>query len=550
MKLFIDVESYCDQDLKAVGVYKYAETAKVILVAYSVDGGNVAVWDRAYAPTPPADLIEAMTACDTATSHNAQFERVVMSGPAQANLPQIPLTKWRCSMAQASSHALPAGLDELCEVLNLPSDQAKSKDGKKLIRLFCGPQPANRKIQHPTKQTHPDEWERFVEYCRQDVVALIAIDNLLPIWNWNASAIAEWHLNQVINDRGFKVDRELTKAAAAGAVVEKARIGERFRELTNGAVDRPSLRAQFLNYLNTTYALGIEDTTTATFQALLDKGVDNPVVAELLNLSMRGNKSSTAKYATLDEMTQNDGRFRGPLQFCGAGRTRRDAGRGFQGQNLPSRGLPKQEATDAFIEQIKAGTYDFSNPQTMRLASAALRGCIVPSAGNQLLIADLANIEGRLVAFLAGETWKIEAFKEYDKGTGPDLYNVTACSIVGGDPWNLPKSIRNSFGKVPELALGYQGGVAGIQQFAKGYGVKFADHWTTIQEKLAPQQIEWAQDSAKKAWAKRRMVEMGISEIEWTASEAVKLAWRHKHPKVKQIWQDLEGLMWFRWSIM
>ena len=541
MKLFLDTETFCELGIDDVGTYRYAEEAVVTVFAYSIDGAEPKVWDRANDPVAPADLVAAMINCDEAYAHNAQFDRVILNGKQQADLPNIPLSKWRCTMAQAASHALPMSLEELGEVLGIPSDEAKLKEGKKLINLFCKPQPANRKIKYPTKATHPEEWAKFLEYAGQDVKAMVACYNLLPKWNWNNSAIAEWHLNQVICDRGFAVDRELTKAAAAGAITEKARIGDRFRELTKGAVDRPSLRAQFLAYLNSTFGLDLPDTTVATFNDLLSNGVSDPVLAELLDLAMRSNKSSTAKYAKLDGITQSDGVCRGGLQFCGAGRTRRDAGRGFQPQNLPSRGLPKQEETEKFISDIKAGTHDFTNSKTMQLASAALRGCVVPRKDNQLLVSDLANIEGRLVAFLSNEEWKIQAFKDFDAGTGADLYNLTAVSIVGGDPFDLPKSIRNSFGKVPELALGYMGGVSGIQQFAKAYGVTFEAHWETIQERVAPKHVERAKENLTKKWAKEQIKTLDVTDIEWVASETVKLAWREKHPNVVATWYALDG---------
>ena len=176
----------------------------------------------------------------------------------------------------------------------------------------------------------------------------------------------------------------------------------------------------------------------------------------------------------------------------------------------------------------------------MHLLSSAIRGTIIAPPGKKLCVADLSNIEGRVLAWLAGEEWKLKAFREYDAGTGPDLYNITAASILGGDPWKVAKKDRNVFGKVPDLASGYQGGVAGYQTFAKAYGVKMADHWETIQKAIAPEHIHKARENFQKPWAQKQVEEMGIAPEEWIASETCKLAWRSRHPATVGLWYRLQ----------
>lgn len=180
-----------------------------------------------------------------------------------------------------------------------------------------------------------------------------------------------------------------------------------------------------------------------------------------------------------------------------------------------------------------------SGSDRMRYASAALRGVVIAKPGHKLVVADLANIEGRLLAWFADEKWKLQAFREYDAGTGPDLYNITAVSIIGGDPWKVEKKNRNVFGKVPDLASGYQGGVAGYQTFAKAYNVRMADHWDTIQRQIAPHIIAKARENLEK-WGQRSRADLEISETEWLASEACKLAWRSRHPATVKFWYDLQ----------
>lgn len=449
--LWLDRETWAEADLKEVGTYVYAETAEDLLVAYALDDGAVRVWDRT-AEELHDELYYAMQDADEVYAHNAQFDKAIHNGPAQAALPRIELERWRCTMALAMSHALPGKLDNLCQVLRVPSDMSKIKEGTKLIQLFCKPQAANRKVRRPNGTTHPAEWARFKDYAAGDVVAMRECARRIPRWNWDASAIAEWHLDQRINERGFQVDRQLTKAGARAAVVEKERIGVRFRELTGGVVDRPSQRAQFMALLNDRYTLGIDNTQSDTFNQLMKNPLLEKDCAELMKLSIASNKTSTAKYAALDPAVCKDGRFRGGLQFAGASRTRRWAGRMFQPQNLPSRGLPKAAAIESYIEHLKAGSHDLWFDNLMLYGAAALRGIVVVPPKKKMVVADLSNIEGRVLAWVAGEQWKLQAFRDYDAGTGPDLYNITAVSIIGGDPWKVAKVNRNVFGKVPDLA--------------------------------------------------------------------------------------------------
>lgn len=451
MELWLDRETYCERDLKEVGTYHYADYAEDLLISYAIDDGPAHVWDCTAEPIHDV-LYMAMQEADVVWAHNAQFDKAIHKGPAQRALPPIALHRWQCSMALALSHALPASLADLCEALEIPDDQAKLAEGKKLIRLFCMPQAANRKVQRATRLTHPAEWERFKLYAAKDIEAMRACVRRIPRWNWDASAVAEWHCDQRINERGFYADRELTQAGIRAAVTEKTRIGTRFRELTGGVVDRPSQRAQFCAYLNEQFCVNLDNTRGETFQQeLKDPSLDTRC-AELMRLSIASNKTSTAKYAALDPAIQADQRFRGGLQFAGAGRTRRWAGRMFQAQNLPSRGLPDADKVDLYIEMLKVNSHDLYFDDLMRYGAAALRGIVTPAPGNKLVVADLANIEGRMLAWVSGEQWKLDAFREYDAGTGPDLYNITAVSIVGGDPWNVPKKDRNVFGKVPDLA--------------------------------------------------------------------------------------------------
>ena len=536
MRLYLDRETYAAIDLKVVGTYRYADQAEDLLVSYAIDDGPARVWDCT-AEEMHDELYYAMEEEQEVWAHNAQFDKAIHNGPMQMWLPRIELNRWRCSMAMALSHALPGSLEALCEVLNLPAAMAKQDVGKKLINLFCKPQPANRKVQRATRHTHPAEWATFKDYAIHDIVAMRECVRRMPSWNWNDSAIAEWHCDQRINERGFQVDRELTRAGARAAITEKERISVRFRTLTGGL--NPGQRDKVKAFVSQQYGVTLEDTTKDTFQQMLKDTSMHPDLAELMNLSMAANKTSTAKYAALDPAVQADGRFRGGLQFAGASRTRRWAGRLFQPQNLPSRGLPPAAEVNSYIEMLKVESHDLYFDNLMLFGAAALRGIVIPAPGHKLEVADLANIEGRMLSWVSDEHWKLQAFRDYDAGVGPDLYNVTASSILGGDPWRVSKKDRNVFGKVPDLASGYMGGVAGYQTFAHTYGVRMADYWETIQRQIDEKHVKKAWENLDK-FGRESQARLEISDLEWVASETCKLAWRARHPATVKFWYALQ----------
>lgn len=538
--LWLDLETYSELDIKSVGTYNYAANCEILLCAYAIDDAPAEVWDCTTGDPMPDLLLAAIANRRIIiTAHNAMFDRNVLTEQMDEYEPHIP--RWRCTMAQALSHALPGKLSDLCRVLKVPEDKSKIAEGKKLINLFCKPQPANRKIRRATRETHPEEWARFIKYAANDIEAMRECHKRMPTWNWDETAIAEWHFDQQMNDFGFAVDTDLTAAGARAAVEEKERITKRFAELTEGIVARPSQRAQFMAFLNNRYDLSLDNTQGGTFTALMAERDDLPAdCRELMQLSISANKTSTAKYAALNAAVSPDGRFRGGLQFAGASRTRRFAGRIFQPQNLPARGLPPQDEIDYYIKALKSNTHTMlCDGDLMKLGAAALRGCVIAPEGKKLVVSDLSNIEGRVLAWLAGENWKLQAFRDYDAGTGPDLYNITAVSIIGGDPWDVAKSDRNVFGKVPDLASGYQGGVAGYQTFARSYGVRMADHWDTMQKMIDKAFVLKAHENLRK-WGYEQLESLNIDETEWLASETCKLAWRARHPATCKLWYDLQ----------
>lgn len=534
--LWIDLETFNTQDI-SVGTYRYAETAEILIAAYAIDGGPSKVWDCTKIPGMPRDLVHALQDPTVGiVAHNAMFDRSVIreqNWPADQEGGFHGPDRWRCTMVHAMLHGFPGSLDQLCTILDLPQNQSKLGTGKSLIRRFCKPAASNHRADRYDRHSHPEEWAQFIEYARMDIDSMREVARRLPNWNCDWPM---WRLDQRINDRGFRVDTDLTNAGMSAAQSEKDDMAREFSELTRYRVARPTQREQLRQFLNSEYDLDLENTQRSTLSPLV--GTLDGDGNRLLELALAANKTSTAKYKALHHATSTDGRFRGGLQFSGAARTRRWGGRTFQPQNLPSRGLPPASEVNQFIAAIKLCCHGvlFSNP--VYLMSAALRGVVLAAEGKRLEVADLSNIEGRVNAWLAGEQWKLDAFAAFDEGYGDDLYNITAGSILGKSPNEIAKSERNSFGKIPELALGYEGGYGAFQTFARAYGVQMRNFEHEIMASEAGTWVEKAEENWQ-SWGKKLAPD--ADPREWLLSECVKLSWRDKNSAIEQLWYDCKN---------
>lgn len=530
--LYIDTETYNTQPI-TVGTYQYAATCELLLVTYAIDNGPVKLWDLTRTITRPQDLLEALSdSTQLITAHNAIFDRRVIKHTLNI---EPDLQRWRCTMAQAYAHALPGSLDELGKVLNLPQDKLKLKDGKKLIQRFCKPTPSNHKAQRYDRHSHPSEWQRFCEYAIGDVQALRETAKRLPDWNYRRQELDLYHLDQTINDRGFSVDTEFVCAAVNNEDSDKARYLDRFREITGGRVLSPTQREKFKTFIRERYSIDLANTQKGTLIALVNDENTPAQCQELCQLAMALTKSSVAKYRRLLPAISSDRRFRGGLQFNGASRTRRWAGRVFQPHNLPSRGIPHQRDLENYIDALKYSVHDLLFDDLTAYSSAALRGVMIAPKNSKLLISDLANIEGRINAWLANEVWALKAYQDFDNGKGHDLYKLTASGIFGKLPEHITKEERQ-LGKVACLAYGYQGSVGATQVFCQAIGIKMADYWDHLQETLPGRCIQKAHDNYQ-SWGH----ESDTDKTEWIASDAIKVAWREKHPATVKLWYDCQN---------
>jgi hypothetical protein len=437
----IDLETFSETPITH-GTWAYAESAEILLLAYAWDDDEVQVVEF---PTPGM-MQSLIDAADRIIIHNSHFDRTVLS----FSQVRVPTERIYDTLAVGLLHSLPGALDKQCEVLGVPLDKAKDKAGKKLIQLFCKPQAKTRKIRRATKETHPAEWEAFKEYARMDIVAMREVYARQPKVNWTDAEKAVWRLDQAINDRGIQIDMDLAHAALRAAKEAGQRLATESALMTNGAVPSATQRDALINYLRDTMGLEIDDLRKGTLGALLKTDVPDDV-RELLEVRLQAAATSPAKYRVLVRGTSSDGRLRGTMQYAGASRTARWGGRLFQPQNLPRPTL-KQPQIDLGIDAMKAGVETVFYDDVMELCASAVRGSIVAGPGCKLVVADLSNIEGRVLAWLAGEQWKLEAFKDFDAGIGHDIYKITAGGILGKDPGAVTKDERQVSGKVPELA--------------------------------------------------------------------------------------------------
>lgn len=567
MQLWLDLETYSPTPITA-GTHRYAEAAEVMLFAWAIDGAPPAVWDlTAGEPCPPALSSALDDPRVELWAHNAAFDRTLLRHALHL-APSLP--RWRCNMAQAMCHGLPGSLDHLCTILKVPQDEAKLKEGRQLVHLFCKPRPKNHKLRRATRDTHPEEWSRFVAYAAADITAMRAVNARLPTWNYRGSELALWHLDQTINDRGFAADTDLAQAAIRAVERAQAGLARQVSDATDGAVTAATQRDKLLNYILDAHGVTLPDMRADTLERRLDDPDLPSEVRDLIAIRLQASTSSTAKYAKLLAAASSDGRMRGGLQYSGAQRTRRWAGRLFQPQNMPRPTLDAQTIATG-IDAIKVDAADLVTDNVMALASNAIRGCIVAAPGRKIVAADLANIEGRAAAWLAGEKWKLAAFATYDRKEGPDLYcvsygrafNVAASSI---DKKTLDGYLQRQIGKVMELMLQYEGGVGAFLTGAATYGIDLDDMtaraWDTLPTDVRDEAEgfrKWLVSMRVADWIERHTSEgkappkpppevvaeltlkaqHGLPARTFVVCDALKRLWRLAHPAIVAYWKAL-----------
>lgn len=547
MILYGDLETYCGKPLKH-GTYQYAEACEILLFAYAIGDGDVSVWDLTTGAPMPTALAIALANADEIVFQNSMFDRSVFR--LATNSLEImrevgdDLPRWHDTMVQALTHSLPGGLEKLGDVLKVEQDKRKLEVGKTLIRLFCIPPAKNLKRGRATRETHPVEWAQFVDYAAFDILAMREIRRKCPKWNYGGDELALWHLDQRINDRGVCVDLELAHAAIEAVAIEQKRLKGVTQEMTDGQVESATKRDKLLEYILMDYGIVLPDLKKDTLERRIDDP-DLPIeLRDLLAVRLMASTASVSKYKSLVRGVSSDGRLRGTLQFCGASRTGRWAGRTFQPQNLPRPDMEQHEI-ELGIESIKSGSVDLVFDNVMKVCSNAIRGSIIAPPGKKLVVSDLSNIEGRFAAWLGGETWKLDKFREYDAGTGPDLYivayarafNVLEKSI---DKKTIDGYLKRQIGKVMELMLQYEGGVGAFITGAATYGIDL-DEMAAAALPTIPDDVMKESADFYNWTVKQRRTTFGLAREVFIACDALKRLWRYAHPGIASTWPALKA---------
>ncbi len=470
-KLMMDLETKSDIDIAKSGVYRYADSPyfDILLFAYSVDDAPVQVVDLASGERLPEEILNALTD-DRIQKHafNASFERVCLSVWLRRNYPErfvsygspedacgnyLSPNAWRCTMVAAAYLGLPLSLAGVGAVLQL--QQQKMSEGKALIRYFCVPyDTVNGVPQFHTPADSPEKWNVFRAYNQRDVETEQAIERRLSRFPVPEFVWQEYALDQTVNDRGIQVDLQLVQQAIRMDALTKDKLLQRMKALTH--LDNPNSVYQLLGWLETQgYP---SDSLGKTQVQELIKTAREPV-RSVLELRLQLSKASVKKYQAMQNAVCSDGRARGMFQFYGANRTGREAGRIIQLQNLPQNHLPDLEAARELVKSGNLEAVELLYEDVPDTLSQLIRTAFVPKPGYQFLVADFSAIEARVIAWLAGETWRMQAFAE-----GKDIYCASASKIFGVPvvKHGINGHLRQK-GKVAELACGYGGSVGAMK---------------------------------------------------------------------------------------
>ena len=482
--LSIDIETYSSIDLRKSGVYRYTESPdfKVLMIAFAYGAGDVQIVDDA-----PFDLINALTnPAIIKTAYNANFERVCLSKILGVELPP---EQWRCTMVHALELGLPGSLSEVAKALGV--DEQKDAQGKRLIKKFCMP---NRFGQQtlPTDDLVDTDWQSFKDYCMQDVRTEMAVRKKLEMFPLHHDEWTLWSIDQRINDRGIEIDPVLVANAVNMNDIYTDKLEVEAIKLTG--LSNPNSLQQLKEWFKKAEGLDIVDLKKQTIPELLDD-VQSDTARRVLEIRQELSKTSVKKYHAMWEGKCKDNRLRGLLQFYGAGRTGRWAGRLVQVQNLPGNKLCDIYNARAMVRGGEYEMVEMLYDSVPNVLSQLIRTAFVPKKGHRFIVADFSAIEARVIAWLAGEQWRLDVFETHGK-----IYEASAAQMFGVPLESIGKgSPLRQKGKVAELALGYQGGPNALIQMGA--------------------------------------LNMGLTEDE--LPDIVK-AWRNANPAIVNLWHNVE----------
>ena len=460
--LSIDIETFSSVPIAKAGAHKYIESHdfEILLFAYSVDGGDVFCVDLMQGEILPNWLIDALTSPDYIKhAYNAAFEWGCLSRYLGR---QLPPEQWRCTMFHGLYAGYTAGLDATGRALGLPEDKRKLNMGKALIRYFCvpcAPTKANGGRIRNMPHHAPERWQLFKEYCRQDVVTEMEIEKRLSSIIIPDFVQKEWERDLIINSRGVAVDMELVEGALDIDKTVHDRLVAEAMELSG--LNNPTSVAQLSLWLESQTGENISDLRKDTVAKMLAEKDNSPKVKRMLEIRQELGKTSTKKYDAIEAAVCKDGRVRGLLQFYGANRTGRWAGRLVQVQNLPRTYTNPLELARELVKKRNIEALRFIYGSIPNTLSQLIRTAFIAAPGKVLIDADFSAIEARVISWLAGEEWRLEVFRTHGKiyeASASQMFGVPIELIKKGNP---EYSLRQK-GKVAELALGYQGGTGAL----------------------------------------------------------------------------------------
>lgn len=458
-KLSCDIETFSDVDLIRCGVYKYADSPnfEMLLFAYAVDDGDVHIIDIAGGEELPEEIIQAIKS-DTVvkTAYNAQFERVCLS--RYLKLPEgeyLNPQSWYCTAVQAAELALPLSLADVGSVLGL--ERQKMTEGKELIKYFCVPckptkSNGNRTRNRPCHDIN--KWETFKKYCMRDVDVERQIADKLKMYPISDEEHRLYVLDQIIHDRGVLVDSELAEQAVKLNSIQTAVAVEQAYMITG--LENPNSVTQLKQWLKEK-GVEIESLSKKSVKSLADETDGD--VSEMLKLRLLMAKTSVKKYEAVIRSVCSDNRVHGMMRFCGANRTGRWSGNILQPQNLPQNHLPDLTLARDIVKDGDFEMLDMMFGNVPNVLSELIRTVLIPKPNHRFIVADFSAIEARVLAWIAGEQWRIDTFKN-----GGDIYCASASKMfkVPVEKHGVNGELRQK-GKISELACGYGGSVGALK---------------------------------------------------------------------------------------
>jgi DNA polymerase bacteriophage-type len=553
-KVYLDIESFSRCDLKKSGLAKYAEheSTDVLCACWAFDNGPVSAWipqaDQGFldalqplynwgalyaGPAVPRELSDAILSRMETHAWNAAFERLVLNGTAgqRYDFPKIETSQAYCSMVNARVHGLPGALEDAANAVN--ASVKKRINGVNSMRFLCRPK---KNGERPMLINERERFLSLLPYCADDVAAERAVDNIVPRMS-DAELRIYRELDQPMNDRGWKVDLESVDSMETLVHVYKKELEKRCRDITG---IKPSRAGPLADWIRQHGVPDLENLQADTVRKVLKRESDlPPETVKVLKIYSTFGMKAVAKYPAMRKAAGSGDRLRHLFGMYGAG-TGRWTSYIVQLQNLfrPVINDPEMAieiAREWDLEWLRA---NYPGVDPMKVIASCVRSCLVADEGKDLIFPDFSGVEARFNAWMFNETWKLSAYRDYDKGIGANLYCIVYGRCFGVDPTSPEGLAGKQIGKVLDLSMGYEGGVGAFVKMAGTYKIDLKDMAEKTYPTLPADVLEESVDAYHYAAEQGRLYE--LPEKIWITAEALKRLWRRAHPGITQGWVDLK----------